>query len=227
MNKILIPVVAVLALTGCGHFRLVKDRYQATKKVAIVQVVGAPAEGVTTPLHGNITGPSPWESVVTNDAIALQDFLKQRGFDVAPIDEMVKSDRYQEKTDYVPNGVYTPRGMKIASSKYGIKTCDISFMSANALAKNLGVDAVICVYEKWDTSGMFSKNAKTQVTVAMVDRMSSQVWEDQDEATSADSYSAMSGSDDNLQKFIHANNEAFVATLQKMGGRIDAALAGH
>ena len=38
---------------GCGHFRVVKDRYQQTKSVAIAQFVGEPAKDLAKSLKQN------------------------------------------------------------------------------------------------------------------------------------------------------------------------------
>jgi hypothetical protein len=213
---------------GCGHFRVVKDRYQQTKSVAIVQFVGEPAKDLTPPFDlNNLTGPSPYERLATNDAIALQDFLKTRGFKVLPLDEMVQSDKYNAKGDNVPNGYFTPKGMRLFTARYNVGQGDISFMTANALAKELGVDAVVVVHSLWkaESTGLgINKVARTIVRVQMVDKMSSQIWEDQDFSDSAKATETMGFKHGNTEDFIAAYNEEFHTTLTKMQGRLDEGL---
>ena len=220
-------LLAGVLLAGCGHFRMVKDRYQQTKTVAIVQFVGQPVKDLVVPFDlKNLTGPSPWERMVTNDAIAMAEFMKERGFTVLPMDEMVRADKYTAKGENVPNEYFTPRGMRLFTTRYGIPQVDISFMTANALAKELGVDAVICVYSTWKTESAklgLQQMARTIVTVKMVDKMSSQIWEDLDFSDSTNNISTV-GVKGTTEEFIAAYNEAFKTTLKKMQGRIDEAL---
>jgi hypothetical protein len=219
--------IGVLA-GGCGHFRLVKDRYQQTKSVAIVQFVGEPAKELPVPFDlGNLRGPSPFERLVTNDAIALQAFLAERGFKVLPLDELVRSDKYNGKGDNVPNEYSTPKGMKLFTGRSGVSQVDVSFMTANALAKDLGVDAVVCVYTQWKTESVklgLQQAARTIVRIRMVDKMSSQVWEDLDFSDSSKTISTVGASTGSTEDFIAAYNEEFRTTLKKMQGRIDEAL---
>jgi hypothetical protein len=221
-------LVTAFLLVGCGHFRLVKDRYQQTKSVAIVQVVGERAKDLTVPFDlKGLTGPSPFERLVTNDAIAVQDFLKARGFKVLPLDEMVRSDKYNEKGENVPSEYHTPQGMKLFTGRSGINQVDISFMTANALAKDLGVDAVVCVYSMWKMESVklgLQSVARTIVKIRMVDKTSSQIWQDLDFSDSGKTIATVGANTGTTEDFIAAYNEAFLTTLKKMQGRIDEAL---
>jgi hypothetical protein len=221
-------VLVALIVAGCGHFRLVKDRYKDTKTVAIVQFVGEPAKDLTVPFDlKNLTGPSPFVKMATNDAIALQDFLKERGFNVVPIDEMVKSDKYNAKGDNVPSEFITPQGMKIFTSRDGVKRVEISFMTANAIAKELGVDAVVLVHSLYKTESAkmgLQDLARTVVTIKMVDKTSNQIWEDVDWSDSDKAIATMSIKSGNTEEFVASYNDTFKKTLKKMQGRIDEAL---
>lgn len=230
-NSGLLGATLVLAFmsSACGAFRLVPSRYKETKSIAIVQVIGEPDKDVKTPLDmkNMFSGHPVWERVVTNDAIAIQDFLKSRGFAVITIEQMIQSDNYRHEGTYIGEGHFAPAGMKVFTGR-DTPGREISFMTANELAKSLGVDAVVTVTEKWkaESQAITKKLARTIVKIQMVDLHSNQIWMDQDFADSSKPISeAMGFKQASPEDFVADYNEAFATTLKQMQARVDAELA--
>jgi hypothetical protein len=105
---------------------------------------------------------------------------------------------------------------------------DLSFMTANALSKSLGVDAVFTVTEKWkaESQAITKKLARTIVKIQMVDKHSNQIWMDEDFADSSKPISQAMGFEMvSPEDFVADYNESFATTLTQMQARVDAELA--
>ena len=155
--------LAVFALTGCSRFFIVKDRYDAVKKVALVQYVINPHFLLGTPNADE----SKWDTVESNFKIFATEM--GTGWQVLPKEEMTSNSAYKAAGKEAVDGWYTAKDMRFfADDRSNLQSAKLAPEVAKSLAAGLGVDAVVVVADSWavDTM-MFSGRTANDYTISM------------------------------------------------------------
>ncbi len=220
MKRNLLAVCAVVALAGCGHFFIVKDRYDAVKKVALVQYAINPHLLMGTPNADE----AKWDTAESNIAIFAKDLGS--GWQVMPKAEMIANPAYTAAGKETVDGWYTAKGMRFFSEeRKELTMATLTPDQAKSLAAGLGVDAVAVVSDSWSIdSSFFSGHTVNDYYISMYAADGTLIYTDAAyRARSEEGFAVPPGGAvaTDVPKWVLNNNQSFTAAV----GQLKAHLA--
>lgn len=210
-------VAVTLLLAACGRFMVVKDKFDATKKVALVQYAINP--------HFLLGYPNAEEAKVNTATQNIATFQKQMAnvFEVVPADAMQGNAAYSGAGKPTIDGWYSAKGMRFFDEEHlndGELTPDV----AKKLCADLGVDAVVTITESWAQPQVswFKGTANNTYYVNAYDKDGTKIWADAAFGHSTETFGVPPGGviasdNDNWQK---VQGEAFNDALTQFKGRL-------
>jgi hypothetical protein len=213
-----IAVVAVSMLfAACGRFFIVKDKFDATKKVALVQYAINPAFLLGYPNSDDAKLLTATQNIAT--------FQKQMAnvFEVVPADAMQGNAGYSASGKPSIDHWYSAKGMRFFDEDQ-IREGGLPPDVAKKLCADLGVDAVVTITESWGQPQVswFKGTANNTYYVNAYDKDGTKIWTDAAFGHSNETFGVPPGGviasdNDNWQK---VQGEAFNDALAQFKGRL-------
>lgn len=209
-------VVAATALvgTGCSRYFIQKDAYNAVKKAALVQYAVNPHMLLGTPSADDVRNGTPERNVAS--------FLKEmngKPYQLMPTAEMIANPGYATGAEKL-EGYHTAKGMRFFGDSKAAEEATLTPDQAKKLCADLGVDAVIAVYESWGQVSRamgFKAAARSYFFVNMYDKNGTRIWGDFVGGESEESVAAPGGIFATDPESMIANfNAAFLAAAKEM-----------
>lgn len=171
----MLAVVVALMSTGCSKFFVVKDKYDAVKKVALVQYAINPHMMLGTANADE----AKFETAAKNTASFVKT-MSGPAYTVMPMEELLANAGYKGK-DAV-EGYYTAKGMKfVTDDTKAIEAATLSPDNAKALCAALGVDGVAVIYDSWGMETYafgFRGHTLNSYSFGLYDKDGTKVWSD-------------------------------------------------
>jgi hypothetical protein len=210
---------AVLSLAGCSHFFIVKDRYDAVKKVALVQYAINPHFLLGTPNADE----SKWDTAESNIAIFAKELGS--GWQVMPKAEMIANPAYTAASKELVDGWYTAKGMRFFSDQR--KELTMAMLTpdqAKSLAAGLGVDAVAVIADSWGIdSAFFTGHTNNDYVISLYAADGTLIYTDaayrnrSDEGFAVPPGGAVAT---DVPKWVLNNNQSFTAAVAQLKARL-------
>jgi hypothetical protein len=169
--------IAAFALTGCSHFFIQKDGYGAVKKAALVQFALNPHLLLGTPTSDDVRA-----AAADHDANAFVAAMSGKPYQLVPLAELTAQPAYAAEGRDKWDGYYTGKGMRFSSTdEDALQHATLAPDQAQRLCNEVGVDAVVVVYESWGERSAamgFQMVAANAYWVNMYDKNGVRVWGD-------------------------------------------------
>jgi len=212
--------VAVMAfmLGGCSRYFIQKDAYNAVKKAALVQYAVNPHMLLGTPSTDDVRNGAPEANVAS--------FIKEmngKPYELMPTAEMIANPGYASGAEKL-EGYFTAKGMRYFGDSKAVEEATLTPDQAKKLCADLGVDAVIAVYESWGQVSRamgFKAAARSYFFVNMYDKNGTRIWGDFVGGEAEESVAAPGGIFATDKDSMIANfNAAFVAATKEMSAHL-------
>jgi hypothetical protein len=211
-------VFAALMGTGCGRYFIKKDAYNAVKKAALVQYAVNPHMLLGTPSADDVRNGTPERNVAS--------FIKEmngKPYQLVPTAEMIANPGYVTAPDKL-EGYHTAKGMRFFGDSTAAQEASLTPEQAKKLCADLGVDAVIAVYESWGQVSRamgFKAAVRSYFFVNMYDKNGTRIWGDLVSGESEESVAAPGGVfATDPESMMGLFNAAFVTATKELSAHL-------
>lgn len=208
-------VVLAVFFTSCG-FMILRDKYDAVKKVALVQYALNPGMVYGTPSDDAVR-----DEVVTKN---LDIFVKELGnnWQLIPPAELAANPAYTAAGKPTIEHYVTPKSMRIISEE-GARNAELTPEEAKKLCADLGVDGVIAIAESWGVQvNFFQGISNNTYWINMYDKDGTKIMSDVVGGRSEQNFGVPPGGAIATEQvtWVKASGEAFKSGMEQVRGHL-------